>query len=100
MTTFAAGDRVHVPGLGTGTVREARNGGRYLIEIKGRTLVVDGSTLEKTAAAHRPKHGTEARQEPRVEDLRRVHSGPDVLDLHGKTVPEAIEALDGVLNDW
>ena len=38
MTTFVAGDRVHVVKLGTGIVREARNGGRYLIELKGRWM--------------------------------------------------------------
>lgn len=99
MTTFNAGDRVHVAGLGTGTVREVRNGGRYLVEIKERTLVVDGSTLEGASAPHRPRGGKDVGQPPAAAHLQRAHSGSDVLDLHGKTVPEAIEALDGFLND-
>ncbi len=90
---------MHVPGVGTGTVREARNGGRYLIEIKERTVVVDGSTLERVIAPHGARGGKDVRQPPAAEDLRRVRAGSEVLDLHGKTVPEAIEALDGFLND-
>ena len=41
------GDPVHVAALGTGIVREARTGGRYLVEIKGRSFVVVGSQLTR-----------------------------------------------------
>ena len=47
MKDFVVGDCVHVVRIGTGIVREARNGGRYLVEIKGRTLVIAGSQLER-----------------------------------------------------
>ena len=36
--TFDPGDPVHVAALGTGIVREARTGGRYLVETKGRSI--------------------------------------------------------------
>ena len=36
---FQAGDPVHVALFGKGTVREARNGGRYLVDVKGANSV-------------------------------------------------------------
>ena len=99
MTDFAPGDRVHVVSLGTGLVREARNGGRYLVEIKGRTLVVAGSQLTAAAperGSRRKKSAEPAGEQPRPE---RASSGSASLDLHGKTVAETIDALDVFLND-
>jgi DNA mismatch repair protein MutS2 len=97
MTTFVAGDRVHVATLGTGIVREVRNGGRYLIELKGRSMVVAGSQLEpapERRAAKRPPPKTSPAE------LAGVTSVPSrALDLHGKTVLEALDALDSFLND-
>ena len=97
MTTFVAGDRVHVAALGTGVVREARNGGRYLIELKGRSMVVAGSQLERARerpAAKRQPTKTSA-TDPALSTSTRSRS----LDLHGRTVPEALDALDSFLND-
>lgn len=97
MTTFVAGDRVHVATLGTGIVRDVRNGGRYLIELKGRSIVVAGSQLEpapERRATKRPEAKTSA------PDPAEATSSPSrALDLHGKTVLEAVEALDAFLND-
>ena len=98
MTPFAPGDRVHVAGLGTGIVREVRNGGRYLVEVKGRAMVVEGNQLEP---AESPRG---RRVKPPAEDANapgpaRGSSGSaPSLDLHGKTVIEAIDALDSFLN--
>jgi len=97
MTTFVPGDRVHVTTLGTGIVREVRNGGRYLIELKGRSMVVAGSQLEpapEPRATKRPAAKTSA------SDPAAVTPSPSrALDLHGKTVLEAVDALDAFLND-
>ena len=97
MKDFAPGDRVHIVSLGTGLVREARNGGRYLVEIKGTTLVVAGSQM--TAA----KPERESRKKTAPADGRprpdRAASASASLDLHGKTVDETIDALDVFLND-
>lgn len=95
---FAPGDLVHVAGLGKGTVREVRNGERYLVDLKGRALVTTGDQLTlqdaprkgaraRTAAAPRPPQEYDA---PRAE--------PPSFDLHGKTVAEAIEAVGELLN--
>jgi len=99
MTPFAPGDRVHVAGLGTGIVQEARNGGRYLVKMKGRALVVEGSQLEP---AESPRG---SRVKPPSEDAnapgsaRESSGSAQSLDLHGMTVIEAVDALDSFLND-
>jgi DNA mismatch repair protein MutS2 len=99
MPQFAPGDRVHIAGLGTGIVRAARNSGHYVIEIKGGTMVVPGSQLEGVAperGSRKKKHDAAGIGEPGPD---RATSGSASLDLHGRTVLEAIEALDAFLND-
>jgi DNA mismatch repair protein MutS2 len=99
MTAFAPGDRVHVAGLGTGIVREARNGGRYLIELKGRAMVVDGSQLEPAEPA-RAGRGKPPAVDASAGDPAAAPSGASrSLDLHGATVLEALDTLDAFLND-
>jgi dsDNA-specific endonuclease/ATPase MutS2 len=103
MRTFVTGDRVHVATLGTGIVREARNGGRYLIELKGRSMVVAGSQLEpapERRAAKRPPPANPHPEKTNAADSAAITSTPSrSLDLHGKTVLEALDALDSFLND-
>ena len=102
MTTFVAGDRVHVATLGTGIVREARNGGRYLIELKGRSMVVAGSQLEPAPERRAAKHRAAERQPTKTsgtDPAPGTSTRSRSLDLHGKTVPEALDALDSFLND-
>jgi DNA mismatch repair protein MutS2 len=109
MAAFARGDRVHVAALGTGVVREVRNGGRFLIELKGRSIVVAAADLKPALPARRPPvaPGTEpvAREPVAREHLAREHLARStqhvarVLDLHGMTTAEAIDALDAFLND-
>jgi DNA mismatch repair protein MutS2 len=100
MRTFVAGDRVHVATFGTAVVLEARNGGRYLIELKGRSMVVAGSQLEPAPERRAAKRPPPAKQRP----LETTATNPAAaatrsLDLHGKTVLEALDALDSFLND-
>ena len=95
---FAPGDEVHVAPLGKGIVREVRNGGRYLIELKGRSIVAIESQL--TAVEQRKRRDKGAKQsEARSGDFpARPHIATS-LDLHGMTVEEAVAALDAFLND-
>ena len=99
MDRFVVGDRVHVVRIGTGVVREARNGGRYLVEIKGRSMVVTGAELESAAPEPSKRDRKSARQPARAAEppasARRVPS----LDLHGKTVVESLELMDAFLNE-
>jgi dsDNA-specific endonuclease/ATPase MutS2 len=92
---FVPGDRVHVFGLGTGVVREVRQPGRYVIEVKGRRMVVEGVQMER-AEPEPPERA--ARVTPGLPASARA-GVPSSLDLHGKTVEEATTALDAFLND-
>ena len=95
MRTYRPGDRVHIAALGTGVVREVRNGGRYLIELKGRSMVVAGSQLEPA-----PERRVTKMPPAKTRAPDRVDPTPSrALDLHGKTVLEAVDALDAFLND-
>jgi DNA mismatch repair protein MutS2 len=92
---FRPGDAVHVVTLGTGVIREVRNGGRYLVDIKGRPLLVHEAQLAAVIPGKRrsrPPSGPGAQRAA-------AHGGGASLDLHGKTVDEAIEALDAFLNE-
>lgn len=94
---FVPGDRVHIVRLGTGVVREVRNGGRYLIEIKGTAMVVEGGRLER-ADPERRARGANSELPEAAADAP-LQNAAASLDLHGKTVEEAIAALDMFLND-
>lgn len=96
--SYRPGDRVHLRGLGTGVVREARGSNRYAVDIKGRIVVAGGNDLETADAASR---GNRRRRNDAVGttapgDEASGH-GP-ALDLHGKTADEAREALETFVN--
>jgi DNA mismatch repair protein MutS2 len=89
---FDPGAHVHVVHFGKGVVREARNGGRYLVEVKGSAMVVTESQL---SAVDPPKR---ARSAPAASLPALVHAASSI-DLHGRTVPEAEADLDQFIND-
>ena len=95
--TFNPGDAVHVASLGQGIVRDVRNEGRYLVEIKGRSMVVAGSQLALSISRRLPRR---ARAAAETENSAARGDGPaPSLDLHERTVPEGLEALNTFLND-
>ena len=101
---FATGDRVHIPRLGTGIVRDVRNGGRYLVEIKGRTMIVGEAQMERAegsggggAPRGAPYKGARKDGAPKGAAYKDAPYNAS-LDLHGKTVDEAVAALDEFLN--
>jgi dsDNA-specific endonuclease/ATPase MutS2 len=96
---FTRGDPVHVTALGKGIVREVRNGGRYVVEIKGRSIIVPGDQLTAFEPA-RPRRARKATTAvpSAVESEAGGGRTNRSLDLHGKTVDEAIETLDAFLN--
>lgn len=91
---FVPGDHVHVAVLGKGIVREVRNGERYLVEVKGRSIVTTADRLTQ----HDPprKAAKAARAAPRHDDAPQGEAPS--LDLHGQTVAEAIESLHSFIN--
>lgn len=95
--TFSPGDFVHVARFGKGIVREVRNGGRFLVEIKGTAMVVpsdDLSPVEETKRKKRP-----APAAPPSAPLLSRQRAASLIDLHGMTVAEAEAAVDAFLND-
>lgn len=92
---FEPGDHVLVPSLGKGIVREVRRGQRYLVEIKGRSLLVHVAQL---SAVDERKSRKAAAGQPAPESPTRAHAAAS-LDLHGLTTDEAVGALDTFLND-
>lgn len=95
---FKPGDRVHVAALGTGIIRDVRNNDRCLVEIKGRAVLVAASALEPVEAK-RTKSGKRGRLEPGAVEAEQASGPPVSIDLHGKTVLEALDALDAFLSD-
>ena len=95
---FLPGDQVHVALLGSGIVREVRRNGRYVIELKGRAVVVEEGQLsrvdQRKRRSKRPGPSTSATtaHPPNART-------PSSLDLHGMTSIEAVAALDAFVND-
>ncbi|MGH9307905.1 MAG: Smr/MutS family protein [Vicinamibacterales bacterium] len=90
---------MHIAALGTGTIREARNGGRYLVEVKGRSMIIDGARLRPVEPR---KGGRRSGQEPPSQHVAVSVTRQDAaasIDLHGMTVAEGLTALDAFLNE-
>jgi DNA mismatch repair protein MutS2 len=96
---FAPGDEVHVAAFGKGVVREVRNGGRYLVELKRRTVVVDQTQLTAVSPRRRPTTSDAHASQTIRPDFPARSQASTALDLHGLTVEQAIAALDAFLND-
>ena len=118
--TFAPGDRVHLAGLGTGTIREPRGGGRYAINIKGRIVIAAAGDLELAnplRKPHKPRATASAAparpaapaapvapSRPALSEqseslVTRSHPAAPGIDLHGMTVDDAIAAVELFVND-
>jgi dsDNA-specific endonuclease/ATPase MutS2 len=95
---FAPGDEVHVAGLGKGIIREARRGGRFLVEIKGRALLAEGFQLTAVGRARKRTKPLQSSARGAGPEAPAAHA-PVSIDLHGLTPPEAIAALDAFVND-
>lgn len=95
MPLFPPGADVHVAGLGKGVVRETRRGGRCLVAIKGRNVIVE----ERTLSPVEPRR-TRRPAAPAPSGAVDVSAGRRAsIDLHGMTVEQATGALDEFLND-
>ena len=127
--TFTPGDRVHLAGLGTGIIREARGGRRYAVEIKGRMVVAAAADLEPAdpptkptskranapvapaapaaprrtrahpAAPAAPAAPGHTRAHPAAPSRTQPHLATPDIDLHGMTVDDAIAAVEMFVND-
>lgn len=95
---FTVGDRVHLPNIGTGTVREVRNRGIYVVEIKGRMIVARGGELTAAEVGRRRSATATTHSAARDETVSGAHS-PAEIDLHGLTAADAVAALDEFLSN-
>ena len=96
---FDVGQSVHVASLGKGVVREVRNGARYLVEIKGRAVLVAAAQLRAVAEAKSQKKRAAAESPPVASSDPDRRGAPSSVDLHGMTVVEATAALDEFLSE-
>lgn len=96
---FEIGQSVHVDSLGKGIVREVRNGARYLVEIKGRAVIVAEAQLTLMTESRPRKKGAAEPSSVAAGSELASRGAPSSLDLHGMTVDEAIAALDEFLSE-
>jgi len=88
-----------VASIGKGLVREVRNGGRYLVEVKARQIIAAAAQLtpveerKPPAAARRPEQAVSS------DEVSTGLNATASIDLHGLTTAEAVAALDSFLND-
>ncbi len=94
---FAAGQPVQTA-LGKGVVLEVRNNGRLLVDIKGRSLVFEARSVQPVAGEARSPRRTPP---PAAAQAPGPGAGPArirEIDLHGLTVEEALDRVDGLLD--
>ena len=97
---FSPGDSVHVAALGKAIVREARKRGHYLVEVKGRTMIVAESQLSAVVESKRGRRAPAARVLPPPDPhTAGGTNASSSIDLHGMTTDEAVAALDEFLNE-
>lgn len=96
---FKVGDHVQVAATGKGIVREIRNAGRYLVEVKGRHVVAAEAQLTAGEGASRGRTSTGAAPSPAGLELSDRSQVPASVDLHGLTADEAVAVLDDFLNE-
>ncbi|MBM3779766.1 MAG: hypothetical protein FJW23_16250 [Acidimicrobiia bacterium] len=94
------GSVVHTP-LGRGMVRAVRNGGRLLVEVKGRSVVFSRADVSVTAAARPVGHagGEDGREPPSRPPDRPGRRRWLEVDLHGLSVEEAVSRMEQALSD-
>jgi dsDNA-specific endonuclease/ATPase MutS2 len=103
---FQSGDAVQTP-FGKGRVRAVENGGRLVVEIRQRTLVVDVSAarlLDRDTldglSGDLAQSSDDGLQRPRgTVRQSNEHRAAAEIDLHGLVVEEALARIDQALND-
>jgi DNA mismatch repair protein MutS2 len=96
---FAVGDHVQVASIGKGVVREVRNGGRYLVDVKARQMVAVDAQLTAIETRKQREGVSPAHAGSATQDTATRSYAASSIDLHGMTTDEAIAALDTFLNE-
>jgi dsDNA-specific endonuclease/ATPase MutS2 len=92
MSRFAVGDGVQTP-HGKGVVREVRNGGRLLVLVQQRAVVVAEEAVTPLDAARRARPAP-----PSAASVAPPRDAPVEVDLHGLNVDEATTRIDAALD--
>src|SRR5687768_11866375 len=97
---FSVGDAVQTI-FGKGVIREVRNRGRLVVNVKGRTLVVaEDEASAANSTGQRARADSPSDRPPDFSShnvVRRVVSA--TIDLHGLTVEEALIRAGQALNE-
>jgi dsDNA-specific endonuclease/ATPase MutS2 len=97
---FSVGDSVQTP-FGKGVVRDVRNQGQVLVDVRGRTLVVNAcelSPIDTAAGRSRPRRTAPPSAVTSAAADRADTGGATDVDLHGLTVAEALARAELALN--
>ena len=97
---FTVGVAVQTP-FGKGIVREVRNNGRLLVDVKDRALVVKESEISALAPGQQSRVRDAAVDHARPSREAKPDAGGDAreVDLHGLTVEAALARAEQALND-
>lgn len=96
MSRFRVGDGVQTP-HGKGVVRDVRNGGRLLVHVQQRAVVVAAEAVTPLPLPpYGPRRASLAPPVPASADSSR--EAPREVDLHGLTVEEATTRIDTALD--
>jgi DNA mismatch repair protein MutS2 len=97
--SFSVGDPVHVPGIGTGVIREVRRGGRYVVLVKNTVVVVGEAQIAPVEAPRRrSRPASDSGAAGPVETLVPPPPTASSIDLHGRTAIEADSEVVEFLN--
>lgn len=95
------GDLVDTP-FGKGLVREVRNGGRVMVEVRGRAMEFESGQVSHAQPPKLRARRRERRargQDAQPADWSSPRGLPTEVDLHGLTVAEALVKAELALND-
>ncbi len=97
---ITVGGTVQTP-FGKGTVREVRNNGSLLVEVRGRALVVKERDISVLDASPQPRVSNGTGKSRRVPPQTEPDAGGDAreVDLHGLTVEAALARAVQVLDE-
>jgi DNA mismatch repair protein MutS2 len=93
---FAIGDLVQTL-FGKGLVREARNNGRFLVDVGGRAMVIPEADISPLDV--RKRKAASAAPIASSSDRQSAPKSRAEIDLHGLTVEEALARAEDALND-
>jgi dsDNA-specific endonuclease/ATPase MutS2 len=96
---FMVGDTVQTR-LGKGVIRDIRNGGRLVVDVHGRALIVHEREISAITQGHKRSQASAVSADgPEHTTPTRVRRSPvGEVDLHGLTVEQALDRVQQALS--